>query len=272
MVQLPIAGLLGSFHKICAFSQLAATQVSARQGISLPIRDFAMFKDSCEVFRQSARETGLTVTAAVADELENDFSFAVTNGELVNFNEMTIRRLHNRFLSIIQCLHAESKSKVALVLPLENIPLFDQKAPPFGSEVHSKFPIASFDISEACKCLALGRHTASVFHLMRVMETALHAVHGCLGISNPIAGNDKTWGSILQKIRLEYRARPNFSEMALFQELHALLDAVKDAWRNGTMHVEDKKTEEEAKVIMITVKAFMQKLASRMDEQGLPLA
>ena len=44
-------------------------------------------------------------------------------------------------------------------------------------EVNDKFPSAAFDIDEAGKCLAIGRSTAAVFHLMRALETAIRAVH-----------------------------------------------------------------------------------------------
>lgn len=38
------------------------------------------------------------------------------------------------------------------------------------------------------------------------------------------------------------------------------------------MHVENKYTADEAEHILMAVHGFMKKLASRMDEQGLPLA
>jgi len=142
----------------------------------------------------------------------------------------------------------------------------------FGKDVISKFPSAAYDIDEAAKCLALSRATASVFHLMRVMEVALGALHKCLGITVALVGNDRNWGNILNRIRDNIKARGNFNEKLFFQELYALLDAVKDAWRNATMHVEDKKTEDEAEMIFITVRSFMKKLSSRMDESGVPLA
>jgi hypothetical protein len=57
-----------------------------------------------------------------------------------------------------------------------------------------------------------------------------------------------------------------------FGEIHVSLDAVKNVWRNATMHVENKYTPEEADHIFSAVRGFMRKLASRCDEQGLPLA
>src|SRR5262249_6091339 len=52
----------------------------------------------------------------------------------------------------------------------------------FGEEVATKFVPANQDIEEAGKCLALSRGTATVFHLMRVMEAGLKALAKPLGI------------------------------------------------------------------------------------------
>jgi hypothetical protein len=57
---------------------------------------------------------------------------------------------------------------------------------------------------------------------------------------------------------------------ALF--LHASLDAVRNPFRNTTMHVEKKYTDDEAEHILALVKGFMKKLASRCDENGHPFA
>ena len=41
---------------------------------------------------------------------------------------------------------------------------------------------------------------------------------------------------------------------------------LKDAWRNYTAHARGKYTEEEADMIIVNVRAFMQKLATRLHE------
>jgi hypothetical protein len=55
----------------------------------------------------------------------------------------------------------------------------------FGERVMTQFSSASYDIAEAGKCLALGRNTACVFHLMRVLEIGLTAFWKVFGISLP---------------------------------------------------------------------------------------
>ena len=121
--------------------------------------------------------------------------------------------------------------------------------------------------------MGLGRYSACIFHLMRAMEIALRAVNICLGAPSVLIGSEKNWGTILKRMRDARDAKAkNWKEKDIFAEIYALLDAVKDAWRNATMHVENKYNEEEAVHIFILVRGFMQKIAYRMDESGLPLA
>ena len=42
-----------------------------------------------------------------------------------------------------------------------------------GDAVATRFPLLSTDIGEAAKCLSMARYTATVFHLMRVMEAGV---------------------------------------------------------------------------------------------------
>jgi hypothetical protein len=156
---------------------------------------------------------------------------------------------------------------------------FEPTTPLFGVEFEAKFISAAFDLSEAGKCLALGRSTACVFHLMRIMEAGIRAVARCLSIPDPIKPADRNWGKMLERIwkdGIEKRwptvASRTTGDGQIFEALHASLDSVKNPWRNATMHVENKYTPEEAEDIFVAVRGFMRKLASRMDGQGQPLA
>ncbi len=167
-------------------------------------------------------------------------------------------------------LYDELATKSVFVLDPKHAELFISD---FGATVAQQFPSVTYDIDESIKCLALGRSTASVFHMMRIMEAALRAIHSCLGIATLPMGPDRNWGQVANRIRENIKSRgSNFLEKELFSEMYALLDAVKEAWRNNTMHFDDKKTEEEAELIFLAVRGFMKKVAARMDENGLPLA
>jgi hypothetical protein len=154
---------------------------------------------------------------------------------------------------------------------------FDPPSPLFGAEVNAKFPSVSYEIEEAGKCYALGRYTATVFHLMRTLETGVDALAKCLGIPDPIKNSDKTWGAILRNVKNELTRRAtagwtNAADKQFFDEVYASLDAVRTAARNPVMHVERKYVDYEAEDIFTAVRGLMRKVASRMDENGRPPA
>ena len=143
---------------------------------------------------------------------------------------------------------------------------------PFGHSVSDAFPSAVWDITEAGRCLALARPTASVFHLMRVLETGLVTLARTLGVPA-----DRTnWEILINQIEKAIAGidRQNANERPVnwkddrefYSQCASHLRIVKDAWRNYTAHARGKYTDEEATDIFTGVRAFMQKLATRVHE------
>jgi hypothetical protein len=163
----------------------------------------------------------------------------------------------------------------------ENAKYYEPAEPLFGKTVADQFPSdASAEIDEAGKCFALSRHTACVFHLMRILEVGIGAIRNSLGIPDPVKDADRNWGKMLKIIKAEIdrrnAAKPaawkNAADKDFFEGAIASLDAVKNVWRNATMHVEKTYGEEQAEHIFNAVRGFMSKLAERIDEKGQPLA
>jgi hypothetical protein len=142
----------------------------------------------------------------------------------------------------------------------------------FGDEVATKFPSATFDAANGGVCLATMMSTASVFHLMRVLEIGLTALGAVFAVS--LAHTN--WGPAIEEIEKKIRgmhadpawkAMPDCKEQQEFYAQAAShFGVLKDAWRNYTMHARGKYTEGEAELIFENVKAFMQKLATRLQE------
>ena len=113
---------------------------------------------------------------------------------------------------------------------------------------------------------------------MRVMEIAVRAVARCLGVPDPTRPAEKNWGVVLGEIWKGIEAKwptvaaRSVGDGATFEALHASLDAVKNPWRNPTMHPANKYTDYEAEHIFTAVKGLMMRLASRCDENGDPKA
>lgn len=175
----------------------------------------------------------------------------------------------------------ELEDTKVIVLDRSEAALFAPPEPIFGAEFAAKFPTeGAFELDEAAKCLAVGRPTAAVFHLMRLMEVGIRAISSCLGIPPPTKPAERNWGVLLeQKIwkdgiqrRWPIPAERLHGDGQFFEALYASLDAVKHPWRNATMHVEAKYTDDEARHILLAVRGFMKRLASRCDENGEPKA
>jgi hypothetical protein len=58
----------------------------------------------------------------------------------------------------------------------------------------------------------------------------------------------------------------------MFATVHAALAAMQNPYRNATMHLDHKYTDEDARHIFEMVKGLMMKIAERCDEDGNPKA
>jgi len=126
---------------------------------------------------------------------------------------------------------------------------------------------AAFDIEEAGKCFAFEHYTACVFHLMRAMESGLRSLGASL--NDPVdPKTNPTWERILGRCDAELKKpfldqSPTWqSNPQFFAEATANLRAVKTAWRNPVMHVEQKYTPAHAEEIWNSVRTFVRHLAT----------
>ncbi len=197
----------------------------------------------------------------------------------IRYSGVTWGQAKIRFDEISNTLRRELSSAKLLSLEAKEQSYFSPMAPLFGEDFQTKFTSGgAFELDEAAKCLAVGRPTASIFHLMRLMEIGVRAVARCLDIPDPIQPADRSWGAVLQRVRDGIDAK--WSTVAaclvgdgeIFDSLYASLDAVKNPWRNATMHPANKYTHDEAEHVFAAVRGFMMRLASRCDENGDPKA
>ena len=174
-------------------------------------------------------------------------------------------------LSAVARVRDELLARRAFMIPTNKVDYYESRTPLFGDEIRDRFPSTTFEIDEAGKCFALGRWTACVFHLMRVMEIGIQATARNLGVPDPAKPSERNWGAILRAMNAAISQKPAGAERDFLQSTYALLDAVRNAWRNSTMHVENKYIEDEAADILGAVRGFMRKIASVFDERGDPI-
>jgi hypothetical protein len=176
--------------------------------------------------------------------------------------ECTYADIKEQALDLERRLHDEFDSMVFMYVPTGAV-RFWQAPQLFGEKVLQTFPSAQRDIEEAGNCLACGRGTAAVFHLMRVMEVGLRAI--ALKLAIPYK---PSWESYLEHIERKLaQDRQNkdaewIATERFFREALSYLRAVKVAWRNPVMHIESHYAPEQAEEILNAVGVFMRHLAT----------
>ena len=133
----------------------------------------------------------------------------------------------------------------------------------------AKFPSATDHIEEASKCLALGRNTACVFHLAGVVQEALEALSIALAVK--LDPYTDTWNALINKVESAMRAKSSGTPKkawkpieAFYAELLSDIKAVKNAWRNPTVHFRKTYSDEQAEKIYSRVQEFMQHASTKL--------
>jgi hypothetical protein len=143
----------------------------------------------------------------------------------------------------------------------------------FHPSIADRMEQVSDDVIEACRCFVADRWSASVFHLMRVVEYGLLEVAQLADIRD----RKPSWGSTLNRLEtlanktkhddLPDSVKPNID---LIRELLPRMHAIQHAWRNKMLHAENKLiptdgvTEEIANDVMVAVEIFMKTLVSKL--------
>lgn len=140
--------------------------------------------------------------------------------------------------------------------------LVEPKEPLLGKAVQDKLPALVEDVSEAGKCMGLGRYTASVFHLMRVMEHGVQSFGKLLGVH---LAAELNWQNILDLANKAIKGLDQKDpKTKRYAEISSNLYNVKLAWRNEVMHPKATYTPDEAEAVLLATRNFMRELVSEL--------
>ena len=260
----------------------------ARSGVK--VRDLEDTKACLSAVLDSCRDMGFATTALSASRLQDalnqiDVSKAVPLGvgmdpslALIPLDQMMLNFIRRRIEEFRTRLYDDVSLTTFLQLDARDLKLFEPAEPLFGKEVADRFPSLAYEIEQGGKCQALNLSTAAAFHFIRCLEGGITALSRCLSIPDPTKGSDRNWNNLLKKLEDAIKVKWPTSgsrftgDGQFFEWAHGTLKAMQNPYRNSTMHLDQKYTPDEAKLIMELAKGFMQKIASRLDEDGLPFA
>jgi len=137
-----------------------------------------------------------------------------------------------------------------------------------GAQCCQRFPSIQKEIEEAAKCYAVGRYTASAFHLMRSTEAGIKALAKAIGFTPTHRG----WGLVFKELERQSKLSPPppvwSAHRKFLNQLSGDLVAITKAWRNDIAHLVDTYTEEDAKSLITVIPMFLRDLAENIDENG----
>lgn len=158
---------------------------------------------------------------------------------------------------------AEAEARQFYVMEGKHVQFFADADQLFGPEVVDAFPTIATDVAEAGKCRALGRWTACVMHIMRVLEVGLQHLASRQGVEH--SGNwNKTLNEIEAKLRTVQKSVAGAEAERRAAEAGTHLRFVKNAHRNHAMHSLERYDEERAIEIFDSARSFMRHLASEL--------
>jgi hypothetical protein len=142
------------------------------------------------------------------------------------------------------------------------------------TETSISFPSAVRDIEEACRCFALERYTACVYHSMGILQIGLFALARDVGITLKFPIELADWGDIIRKIEEKitpYAALPRGdSQRERYDHLYAGAAShfryLKDGWRNHVAHMREVYDRDKANTALTHVRDFMESLSTRLHE------
>jgi len=180
--------------------------------------------------------------------------------EAAGYNEPDNQQIHNRLQEVILRAGKELESVKFLFVSGTHVPHYEIPADGWEAAI-KEFPEIQSDVEEANRCFALSRTTASVFHMMRVMEAGIRRLAARL---DPTIDVTLSWGLLEPLINNAVNALPR-TEAERKSKLAAAaahFHNVRWAWRNETMHPKAVYSETEASEVLAAVRAFINTLAT----------
>ncbi len=250
-------------YDFCRASSIIGQLYSQVQsGIHPTQESWSMIAGELGMLERACEPLGLASTLAQIRRLKPIF---VDGARSVVYAELArdIMEVQTRLTDDLQ-------ARMLFILQPEYAGYYQDTLNQFASSVDAAFPSATYDVSESGKCYALRRSTACVFHLMRVLEVGLSVFANKFGVPS----DHTNWHNIIEGIEKAVRSMASDlnkpadwkEQQEFYSQAASHFMILKDAWRNYTAHKRGKYTEEEAQIIFLNVRAFMQKLSTRLHE------
>ncbi|MBI0532041.1 hypothetical protein [Sphingomonas sp. TX0522] len=270
MQRLPAGNLIASASVLggsCKFLQIGRRQArDVGRALAVDLEQMKTVVDAAAVLRAAADALGMVACSAAARDLGECFR-RLPHPQSAHLmpDEERLDDLIGAMDYLLRTFRDEIDARPLFAMSPASAELYDQAVPLFGERVDDAFPSASDDVAEAGRCMAAGRWTASVMHLMRALETPLALLAADVGI-----GAGANWNKSLNEIEARLRTvsrREHGAEAEQWAaEAASQFRSIKNAWRNHAMHRRTFYDEERATEVYGAVRALLRNLSTRLSE------
>jgi hypothetical protein len=196
----------------------------------------------------------------------------------ITMQESRYERLRKDFIKVQTVFEMECREHAFVGIPRKDAEFYNIEKP-FGDEVYDHFREYREDITNASNCRAFALYDASVFYLMRIMESSMQKIGKKLNVilrrnGEIILVEDAQWEHILtaieNQINASYKQEADrkhivspfiLSDREKYEGLIIQLRGVKNVWRNPVMHPHDNPiTPGRASDILMAVELYLKSL------------
>ena len=170
--------------------------------------------------------------------------------------QISIRELSLRIDEFRKRLPDELEDRRSFMVSADRADFYDKKGTILGESVIKEFTALETNAIEAGNCFALGRYTACVFHLMRIMEYIIHQFADKVDVDVDL--DRDTWGTILDHIWDQKISKwPKGAIKKKYAACHKSMGGMR-ARRDLLIHHDDNYTKERASNLIGTVKSCIE--------------
>lgn len=168
-----------------------------------------------------------------------------------------------RVSEIERRLQDELESITLFVIARRDAEFYENAAEFLDLKAQQAFPNTIFDCEEASKCLAFGRYTASVFHMMRAAEAAVIELARALDATiSDVNGETLAWGKLAANIGAKIAKMPPGPSRDKWHEAQMFLVSCNRAFRTKAAHPVQTYTKEQAEEALASTRSFIRSVAS----------
>lgn len=264
------------FIAITGLSNSAHFPLRPGETVQIPTMNMKQIREKIDFICEHFRILDLPMSLDSAEALKKALGESVPGhsphcGETADFTYLAYATYQNFAKELVSRFKSEMSTKTVFSISSRHSNLLKGSAL-FGEAVDEAFPDINYDIEEAGKCLAFGRSTACVFHLMRAAEGAASVLSDALGGKTHNEQKEPlTFGGLFMQISNIVELMPRGADKDSWVRLKGFMSGLNRGFRTKVAHAGTTYTEAQAESLFGLTKSFMEEAVELLERACLTI-